>query len=322
MIAERPTGSNRLAFAALVTMALLVIGFGPATAQALDLLLGTGDPGTFSHFTGRTICRIINSQSLGYTCKSVPVPDDVDNLTNLQGGSLDMTLVDTQMLHDAVSKKGAFEFLDISYDNLRLLTPIYNRPITLVARREAGITSLDSLKGKRLNTGPPRSAQHRAVSAIMAAKGWSETDFGVIQALSSSLAQDTMAFCHGSIQAMVHIGVHPDPALQKLRQLCAAQLVSMTAADVERLVAVQPAFSGMQVAAGVYPSQSEVVRTFGTRVVLATTQDLDEETAAAVIEALGAGRRRLQSAHPALLSNGVAVGKPMAGVQLHPAAVR
>ncbi|MCP3893577.1 MAG: hypothetical protein GY706_02975, partial [Bacteroides sp.] len=71
-------------------------------------------------------------------CKTVPAPDDVDapddvhNLTNLRGGSLDIGLIDSRMLHDAINKPGDFEFLDISYENLRVLVPLYYTPVTLV----------------------------------------------------------------------------------------------------------------------------------------------------------------------------------------------
>ena len=55
------------------------------------------------------------------------------------------------MLHDAMNKSGNFEFLDISYDNLRTLAPLYDDPITLVVRSDAKIASLAALKGKRIN---------------------------------------------------------------------------------------------------------------------------------------------------------------------------
>ena len=68
---------------ALLISAFLIVGLFPFSANALDILLGTGEPGTFSHFTSRMLCRIINNYSDDLTCKAVPAPDDVHNLTNL-----------------------------------------------------------------------------------------------------------------------------------------------------------------------------------------------------------------------------------------------
>lgn len=69
-----------------VIIVLFIVGLCPYSANAFDILLGTEETGTFSHFTGRILCRVINSHAGDIHCKTVPAPDDVDNLTNLRGG--------------------------------------------------------------------------------------------------------------------------------------------------------------------------------------------------------------------------------------------
>ena len=225
-----------------IILTFLIIAIFPFCANAFDILLGTGETETFSHFAGRMLCRVINRHSNDLNCRTVPGPGDVHNLTNLQGGSLDIGLIDSRMLHDAMNKSGYFEFFDISYDNLRAIVPLYDDPITLVVRSDAKIASLEALKGKRINAGAPRSLQHLAVDTIMQAKKWTKPDFSLVGEISASLSQDTMAFCHGTIQAMVHIGVHPDSSLQQLLRLCKANLVGMYDNDIEKLVNDHPAY--------------------------------------------------------------------------------
>ena len=153
-----------------ITLTLIfVLGF-PLSANAFEIRLGTGEIGTFSHFTGRMLCRAINGHAEGVQCETVPSSGDVHILTNVQGGSLDIGLVDSRMLQDAVAKQGYFEFLDIRYDNLRVLMPLYDVPVTLVVRNDADIGLLDDLKGKRINAGTPRSPEHLAVDTILQAK--------------------------------------------------------------------------------------------------------------------------------------------------------
>ncbi len=89
-----------------IIFAFLIAGLFPFSADAFDILLGTGETGTFSYFTGRTICRVINRYADDIDCKPVPASGDEYNLTNLQGGSLDMALVDSRMLQDAMNKAG------------------------------------------------------------------------------------------------------------------------------------------------------------------------------------------------------------------------
>jgi TRAP transporter TAXI family solute receptor len=204
-----------------------------------------------------------------------------------------------------------------------VLIPLYSTPIALVVRSDAGINALKDLKGKRINAGAPLSIEQLAMDTIMKAKNWSYEDFSLVQQLSDSLSQDTMAFCHGTIQAMLHIGVHPDSSLQQLFRLCKARLVSMDDSDIEKLVSEHPAFSKIDIAADVYPSYPQSASTFGTTGMLVTSEDLDEQTVYNIIDAIYRNQKRFKSAHPALSLFTVDTAQKMdAGVQLHPGAAK
>ena len=306
----------------LITIILIIMSI-PITAQAFDILLGTGETGTFSHFAGRLLCRVINSHSNDLNCRVATAPDDVDNLTNLQGGSLDIGLIDSRMLYDAMTKKGNFEFLDINYQNLRGLVPRYEVPMALAVRSDANIESLDDLKGKRINAGAPRSLQHLAFDTLIEAKNWERTDFSLVTELPPSQSQDTMAFCHGTVQAMLHIGVHPDSSLQQLFRLCKAKLVDMQNNDIAKLVSGHPGFVNITIPADLYPSNPGSVKTFGTRAILVASEDLDGQTVNSILDAIYSDGKRLQSAHPAMtLMEPEAVLATDLGVKLHPGATQ
>jgi uncharacterized protein len=306
----------------LISIWLLVTLY-PSSSPAFDILMGTGEAGSFSHFTGRTICRIINKNVDDLHCTVVPADNAVFNLTNLQGGSLDISLVDSRMLYDAIERKGSFTFFDISYDNLREMVTLYDIPMSLVVRQNAGITSLDSLKGKRVNAGAPHSSQHFVMDTIMGINNWSNKDFSLMEELPSSLSQDTMAFCHGAIQAMVHIGVHPDPSLQQLFRLCKARLINLGQDDMDKLLKSHPAFIRTEIAADAYPLLPGGVTTFGTRMKLVTSDSMDDKTVYDILDALYRERRYLNNAHPAL---GVLARthseKGDAGIKPHPGAIQ
>ena len=308
-----------------VTAVILIFVFTTlcTPASALELRLGTGEEGSFSHFSGRVLCRIVNRQAVDLSCTVVPAPGDTHNLTNLRSGSLDLALVDSKTLHAAVTKSGRFRFLDIDYDTLRMLLVLYDVPVSLVVRSDAGIASLAKLPGKRINIGAPESRERSAADIVLAAKDWTRADFSVVQELSASQSQDTMAFCHGSVQAMVHIGVHPDTSLQQLFKLCSAELVSMDDADIQKLIKTHPAIFETTIAAGTYPLLPQAVKTFGTRAILVASDSLDEQTVYQILEAITSHADRLRQAHPAL-SDIVAetMRSEEIGVPLHPGAAR
>jgi TRAP transporter TAXI family solute receptor len=132
-----------------------------------------------------------------------------------------------------------------------------------------------------------------------------------------------MAFCYGTVQAMVHIGVHPDPSLQQLLERCKADLADMNDSDTEKLVDDHPAFSKINIAANTYPSYPKSLTTFGTRMTLVAPEDLDEQTVYDILDAIHRNQKRLRSAHPALSFFSIqSAGKTKSGIQLHPGAAR
>ncbi len=288
---------------------------------AADLLVGTGGVGSFSFFTGRALCRDIGRSDIGWNCQVVPAPDGVHNLTNLQEGSLDLALVDSKLLHDAAHNAGYFKFMDIRYDNLGILLPLYDLPMLLMTRKEAQIDGVGKIAGKRINAGAPASIEHRAMDLIMATKGWARKDFKVFQELPATQSQDTMAFCHGSIEAMLHVGVHPDSRLEQLMGLCGAVPVGTADADMIRMAEAHPAFSIIRIPADTYPGMRSAIEAIGTTIFLVASLSLDEATGRAIMSVLEQNQSRLKSTHPAL--SGLSV-KPFSGkdvnLKLHPGA--
>ncbi|MFK5927727.1 MAG: TAXI family TRAP transporter solute-binding subunit [Desulfuromusa sp.] len=296
----------------------------PVLTHAFDIRLGTGSPGSFSYFSGRVLCRMINTQVADLNCQQVAVADDVYNLTNLHDGSLDIILADSRPLLDAINKTGNFEFLDISYDNLRALAPLYDVPITLVVRNDAGINSLTDLKGKRINAGAPGSPQYLAMNRILNAKKWTKDDFSLVGDLSPSQSNDdTKAFCYGTMQAMVYIGIHPDFSLRRLLKTCNGDLLNMDDNDIATLVNADPALWKIELPAGTYPSHPKKVTTFGTRAMLVASEDLDQETVYKIIAAIDNNKKYLVNTHQSLgLFSKAIAQKSAVGLQLHPGAAK
>jgi len=63
----------------------------PSSVQSFELLLGTESPGTFSYFSGRVLCRLINQRAADFSCRQIAIADGVDNLTSLHDGAIDIS---------------------------------------------------------------------------------------------------------------------------------------------------------------------------------------------------------------------------------------
>ncbi len=176
------------------------------------------------------------------------------------------------------------------------------------------------MKGKRINAGLPQSEQYRAVETILQAKGWSKGDFSLFGDLPPSQSQDDVkAFCYGTMQAMVYVGVHPDFSLRHLLEKCNADLLNIDDQEIVSSIETNPAYWLEVIPGGLYPTHPAAVKTIGTRAVLLVSEDFDAETSYRLIDALLQNRARLIAAHPAfaLFSlDGVRSGGPQ-GIAAH-----
>jgi TRAP transporter TAXI family solute receptor len=221
------------------------------------------------------------------------------------------------MLYDAFSGAGFFQYINIQYDNLRLLLPFYQTPISLIVRGDAGISSLNDLAGKRVNGGALYSKQNQVFAKIMAIKNWNKDNFRVYQNISSTNAQDFLAMKSGSIQAMLHISMHPDNSLRNLLVQNNSKIIGLNDADINQLIDSKEGFSRCLIEAEMYPELTSDLETLATENLLITSADTDNETVELILNALIKGKRQLQHAHPSFLQNNIGI-ETLNDSYLHP----
>ena len=234
------------------------------------------------------------------TCSLSESTDPIDNLTNVQGGSLDLALVDSLLLEEAAAGRGPFQYLDISYDQIRVVSPLYEVPLTLLVRNDVELATVDQLPGKRINVGPFGSPQNHLFTMFMQTQGWTEEMFPVFAELPTSMSQDTFAFRQGDVQILVHQGVHPNSVLAQLMKDTQASLIGMANQGMVDLVTSTPSLSSQEIAAATYPSQPQAISTFGTTMTLVASADSDDDTIRTLISALEQNVESLQTMHSSL----------------------
>jgi TRAP transporter TAXI family solute receptor len=256
------------------------------------------------HFhVGRAICRAIRTSIEGETCQAERIDgrdaaEPLAVLGEVRNGSIEIGIVQSDWVHHAFTGSGPVEFMDIGFENLRVLLLLHGEPFTVVARRDAGISNLADLAGKRVNIGIPGSDQRVVMQQVMAAMGWSRDSFSLADELTGP--EQSLALCHDRIQAMVAIVAHPDAALAKTMSLCDAVLVEITGAEIAGLVADKPYFAVTEIPAGSYENQSAAVKTFGVRVVAVVSEDMPDTTAYDIVQAVFGNFNRFKKIHPAL----------------------
>lgn len=281
-----------------------ILGIGAAldATAGENVAIGTGEPGSAYHKLGRALCRLIDSgrDGNGLTCEPLATPGGLFNLANVRGGALEFGLVPSDLHYYAVAHAGPFEFVDATYENIRSLFSLYAEFFTLVVHRDAGIASLDDLKGRRVNKGVWGTAERGFVDALIAAKGWTDGDFLATEALPAS--QQSLSFCQDRLDAIVYSAAHPDGDIARVLKLCDAVLVGVAADELAAIQARSPFYVAGEIPAGSYPEAGEPVRTFGIKATLISSAETDPDVVYAVVKAVFENLDRLKRSSRPLMS--------------------
>jgi TRAP transporter TAXI family solute receptor len=305
---------------------LLAAATLPVGAYAADIIIGTGATAGVHTSVGRAICRLIQRANPKTTCEVASVEgrhaaEALAVLSEVRNNAIEIGIVQSDWQYNAFQGSGPVEFMDVRFNNLRSLFSLHGELFTVIARRDAGIESIDDLLGKRVNIGNPGSSQRGIMDLVMNAKGWTKDSFQFADELSD--AEQLLALCHNRVQAVVAVVSHPDERTAKALELCDAEFVPISGAEIDKLVADNRFLASSDVPMGVYGDSVTLIPTFGVMVTAVTSSDLDDETAYIVVKSVFANLDNMKRLHRALgnLLPGRMISAGLSA-PLHPGAVR
>ncbi|HVG81398.1 MAG TPA: TAXI family TRAP transporter solute-binding subunit [Methylomirabilota bacterium] len=286
--------SARLAAAA--TLALL---FGATAAFAQDarpLLIGTGPVVGIYFPAGGAICTMMNRAAGAPVCAVVASEGSAANLEALRAKAIDLAIVQSDWQYHAVMASST-DATGGRFETLRAAFSLHGEPVTIVARGDSGIATLEDLKGKRVNLGLPGSTGRVSAEALLAAMGWSLKDLGTVAELAPE--HQPSALCNGAIDAYILPTAHPSGAVAEATQGCGARLVPITGAPAERLVADNPFYAFTTIPGGTYAGNPDPVQSFGLKATVVTRADVDGERIYALVKAVFEDFPSFAAQHPA-----------------------
>ena len=270
-----------------------------SNVHAYDIVVGSNRLDSIDFHIGRVICRLVNANTDAMKCQPRVTTGSSYNLDNVQLGSLDMGIVRSDVHYRAIKKRGVFKFRDMTYENVRSLFSLHTTPFTLIASQKSNIKTLDDLLKKRVNIGPQRTTQHTIMNQLFRQKGWNANNFLMLEELPSSQSQDTLAFCHGRIQAIVYTMIHPNPIAGKLISRCKGELIPIDQPTIKRLIIDYPYYSSTRIQGSIYRSGSKPILTFGLKATLVASEALDNETAYQIVKLVFTNIKRFIKINPA-----------------------
>tara|TARA_R110000764_G_scaffold209983_2_gene295748 strand:- start:33950 stop:34921 length:972 start_codon:yes stop_codon:yes gene_type:complete len=287
--------SLALLFSATIGYASL--GATPAVAEEF-VTIGTGGQTGVYYVVGQSICRLLNrnSEEHGIRCNAPSSGGSVANVNAIRGGEMDMGVVQSDVQYKAYEGVQSFQS-DGPFEGMRALFALHGEPLTIVARRDADITGVKDLKGKRVNIGNPGSGQRDTMDVVLESLGWTVKDFSLASELGA--AEQAAALGDNNVDAMVYVAGHPNGSIQEATTTVDSVLVSVDGPEIDKLVADRSYYAKAVIPGGLYRGNDEDVNTFGVRATLVASADVSDETVYQTVKAVFENFDRFKRLHPA-----------------------
>lgn len=289
-----------LTLIATICLALgLMVSPTPVVAKTTFVTIGTGGITGVYYPTGGAIARIVNKKRkvYGIRCTVESTGGSVFNVNAVMAGDLEFGVVQSDRQYQAM--KGLAEWKEKGpQKDLRAVFTIHPESITLVAADDAGIKSINDLRGKRVNIGNPGSGQRQnSIDGLDNAGINYEKDLkaeGVKAAEAPGLLQD------GRIDAFFYTVGHPSGAIKEATAgRRKVHFVPIT--GVDKLLKKYPYYAKAHIPIKLYPGATNTkdVSTFGVKATFVTSAKVPDQVVYAVTKEVFDNFEAFKKLHPA-----------------------
>jgi hypothetical protein len=271
----------------------------PVVAKMKFVTIGTGGITGVYYPTGGAICRIVNKKRkvYGLRCTVESTGGSVFNVNAIMAGDLEFGVVQSDRQFQAM--KGLAEWKDKGpQKDLRAVFTVHPESITLVAANDAGIKSINDLRGKRVNIGNPGSGQRQnSIDGLTNAGINYKKDLkaeGVKAAEAPGLLQD------GRIDAFFYTVGHPSGAIKEATAgRRKVHFVSIT--KVDKLLKKYPYYAKAVIPIKLYPGSTNTkdVQTFGVKATFVTSAKVPDRMVYAITKEVFDNFESFKKLHPA-----------------------
>jgi len=272
---------------------------GGASAQDQQFItIGTGGVTGVYYPTGGAICRLVNKgrKEHGIRCSVESTGGSVYNTRTIRQGELDFGVVQSDVQKAGLDGTGAFAD-DGAYPDLRALFSVHPEPMHLMARADAGINSVEDLKGKKVNIANPGSGTRVLAETLMKYSGISPDDFALAAELKSS--EQSAALCDGKIDATIWAAGLPNGSSQEATSSCDVKIIALDGANIDKLLADNRAYAAATIPGGMYPGNPDDVPSWGPKATFVTSAQTPDEVVYAVVSAVFDNFGDFKKLHPA-----------------------
>jgi TRAP transporter TAXI family solute receptor len=309
---------GRVAVAALVASCALLAGGcekQPAASSApTRIVMSIPFTGAWESI-GRELAAQYNRRLPGVSAEPVMAESLESQVDAMQDGKADLALEDAETAYLAFSRGTARN--DAPHTRLRAIAVLFSIAVQVAVPASTGITSIDGLRGRRVDVGVKGGSVDRAARIILDSYGIGYGGVTPVFGLPDTLDR----FRDGTLDARFFYSAFTHPTIDSISKELDVRVLPISRAHLGAIQERHHFLKSTIIPAGTYPHQEEDVDTVGMDVLLLCRQDLPDPLVYELTKTLFESVPALEQAHEAASAIDPERG-PTASIPLHPGAAR
>ncbi|MFD2679743.1 TAXI family TRAP transporter solute-binding subunit [Bacillus seohaeanensis] len=273
--------------------------------------IATGGTGGTYYPLGGTLAKIIQDET-GIKSTAETSGASAENMAAIKEGDIEIAFTQTDIASYAADGEQMFKE---KVENARGIATLYPETIQIVTTKDAGIKSVEDLKGKVVSVGEAGSGTLLNAEQILEVHGLTTED---LEARNLSFDDSTTGIQDGTIDAAFITSGTPTGAVEGLAATEDIAIVPIEQAKIDELIEKYPYYAKDEVPAGTYSKVDEAVTTVAVLAMLVTSEDISEDVIYDVTKAIFENTDKITHAKGELIKAESALEGM--GIELHPGA--
>ena len=286
------------------------------SSDPVTMSIASGKAGGTWYPMGGALAEIIQQNIKGSSVSTMQGTGDA-NIMGVNNGQYTMGISFSFANADAVAGRGTFE--GKKQENIVGMAALYPSPLQIVVKADAGINTIEDLKGKRIAPGLVGTSGEVLVRNILDVHGLSYDDMSKVEHLA--YADAAMLMKDGHLDAFMPFTTVPAPVIQDLGvSLGGVKLLSLAPEKFEELKGINQGYSKYVVGGDTYRGQSEDVLCVGSNNVVVVQKSLSEDLVYNMVKGICENKQKLMDVHQVMKDWDEKYAAADVGVELHPGA--
>lgn len=278
-----------------LVLSAVVLSAG-ALAQTAPLIIGSGGTSGVYFPVATGLSKLAADAKIN--ASAVASKGSAFNLEELARGNQQMALAQSDIAYYAFRGTGLPAFSGKANTKLRTMATLYPEVVHVVVRRDAGITSVKDLRGKRVVVGDAGSGTEQNAVQVLDAFDVEFKDLK--ETIRVSPSEGINLVDAGKADALIYTVGLGATAIKELSERENVKILPISGFNVRKIVGKYPFYVRFNIPKGTYRGVTVTVPTLAVQATLVTTSDLPDDTVYAFMKATFGTMGELQALHPNL----------------------